>query len=170
MPIRSPRRIYLLDGYVQQNLDDNPDAIDVAPSQTEDGLKKDIIIKMKQAVGNFFGLEPIASNDPIMTGTFGGEGLNKGSKYYRNIGGFRVASYTLVAKSQFELTEEYYDPDTKLYLNVQSKFRTMSIGFPKGHSVNEIMFWLNSLTNNTEISHVITPAGKKHGYYFVEGL
>lgn len=170
MPIRSPRRLYLLEGIVQRNLDDNPEAIDTAPGQTVEGTVEDVVIKMKQAIGDYFGLEPIASNDPIMTGTFGGHGLNQGAQYYRNIGGFRVASYTLVAKSQFELQEEYYDPDTKLYLNVTSKFRTMSIGFPKGHSVHEIMFWLNSLTNNTEISHVITPAGKKHGYYFVEGL
>ena len=168
-PIRSPRRIYELEG-MTVNLDDNPSATDEAPTQTVEGTVRNVIVKMKQAIGDYFGLEPIPSNSPIMIGTFQGNGLNKGSQYYRNIGGFKVASYTFVAKSFFEINESYYEKETGLYIEAPRSFRTMTVGFPKGHSVNEVMFLLNSWDNNDKVSHLVTPAGKKHGYYFVEGL
>jgi hypothetical protein len=166
MPIRSPRLIYEID-VITRNLDDDPAAIDTAPTQTVDGTVSNIYIKMKKAIGDYFGLEPLASNDPVFNGVFGGDGLNKGSSYRRNIGGFKAASYTLKAKTTFVLEEEYYDSIQGTVIQTNKAFRSMSIGFPTGHSVYEVFFWLNSLTNNDKIAAVVTPEGNRHPYNFV---
>ena len=160
MPIRSPRVLVELEE-ITANLDDDPLVIDAAPTQTVDGLKAPLFAKMKLGIAKFLGIEPVVWNDPRMLGVFGGEGLNKGAEYRRNIGGFRVASYTLIAKSKFLIEEEYYDKDTGVYTVNTGSFRTMSIGLPKGHSVHEFISLIASYNNFSEIAAIRTPAGRK---------
>lgn len=159
MPIRSPRRLYEIEEIVK-NLDDVPDAVD-----PPNGTVSSIFIKMKEAIGEYLGLEPIAYGDPRMVGEFGGEGLNKGSLYRRNLGGFRVASYTLIAKTFFVVNEQYYDSVNKNLVQAQGKFRTMSIGFPKGHSVHEVVTFLGGANNFSNIAALRTPAGRRIDLY-----
>ena len=164
MPIRSPRVLVEIET-ITSNLDDNPDAIDTAPDQTADGLKRNLFVKMKKGIANYLGFDPVAWNDPRMLGVFGGNGLNQGSEYRKNIGGFRVASYTLISKATFQIEEEYFDDNTGVYTIATNPFRTMSIGLPKGHSVHEFITTLAGANNFDNIAAIRTPAGRKIDIY-----
>ena len=164
MPIRSPRVLVEIET-MTRNLKDNPDAPDQAPSETEDGLKTNVFVKMKKGIAQYLGFEPVAWNDPRLVGIFGGSGLNAGSQYQRQLGGYKVASYKLVAKSQFLIVEEYYNKLTKEYEFETSAFRTMSIGLPTGHSVHEFVTTISGSNNFDQIAAVVTPAGRKIDIY-----
>lgn len=157
MPIRSPRRLYLIDE-ITRDVDDDPDAIDKLPGDTLPQTTVPIIAKIKESIGDYLGLTPLAYNDPIFTGVFGGEGLNTGAQYRKNLGGFRDASYTLVAETTFTITEKFYN-DAGEFVTEENNFRTMTIGMPKGHSVTEIIAWLETTTALDSIRSLITPAG-----------
>jgi hypothetical protein len=158
MPVRGRRRLYLINT-ITVNVDDNPNATD-GPG----GTIRPIVVKMKKAVGDYFGLEPLLFNDPIFSGTFGGEGLNQGAEYRRRLGGFKDAAYKLIAETSFDLTEQIFAPDGSS-TNENRSYRTLSIGFPKGHSVTEVIDWLASLTNFDQINSVVSPAGYKTDLY-----
>lgn len=167
MPIRSPRRFYKVD-LIKRDNDDDPDVIDKLPGDTLPQTTTSIVVKMKEGIGDYFGLTPAAWNDPIFSGIFGGNGLNTGAKYRRNVGGFRDASYTLIADGLFSIEEKYYEDNLlgKPTLITETKdFKTMSIGFPIGHSVNEVIAWLATLDNFDTILALRTPAGKRHDLY-----
>jgi hypothetical protein len=158
MPVRGRRRLYLIDA-ITANLDDNPGATD-----TPGGTTRPIIIRMKKAVGDYFGLEPLLFNDPLFTGTFGGEGLNQGATFRRRLGGFKDAVYKLIAETSFDLTEQIFEADGSSTTENRS-YRTLSIGFPKGHSVTEVIDWLASLNNFDQINSIVSPAGYKTDLY-----
>ena len=159
MPIRSPRRLYLINE-IEVDVDDDPDNIDKAPGDTLPQTTRPIIAKIKEAIGDYLGLEPLAYNDPIFTGVFGGNGLNTGATYRKVIGGFHDASYTLVAETNFSIVERFYNTEGE-YTTETNNFKTMSIGFPKGHSVTEVIAWLETTTKLSDIRSIITPAGHK---------
>ena len=159
MPIRSPRRLYEVEE-VTENVDDVPDAID-----PPGGTVKPLFILMKEAIGEFLGLEPIGFNDPRLIGTFGGNGLNAGSLYRKKVGGYRVAGYTLISVSKFSLTEKFFNKSTDVYTEEVNQFKTMTIGFPKGHTVHEVITWLAGLNNFSEIRALRTPAGRTVDLY-----
>lgn len=92
-------------------------------------------------------------------------GLNKGAIYKRNIGGFKVASYKLLAKTTFVITEEYYDSTNGAFIVAPKAFRSMSIGFPKGHSVHEFETFIISSFALDKIAAYVTPAGRKVDMY-----
>lgn len=168
-PIRGPRALYKLDT-ILVNVDEDPLVADAAPAKTVGGLKRPILIKMKEAIGDFLGLKVVAWNDPIFTGTFpddtGAAGANKaqtgatnsGAKYRKNLGGFREASYTLIAKTKFVIPEIVLEDDG--YKTVNSDYASITIGFPKGHSVTEVLAWLATTSRFSQIRAVRTPAGK----------
>jgi hypothetical protein len=146
---------------IDQNLDDVPDAIDQAPNETVGGTVIEIYAKIKKGIGDYFGLTPLPYDDPYLTGTFQGNGLNNGASYRRNIGGFRVASYKFISKTTFSIEEEYYDKDLGIYVQAPKNFRTLSIGLPKGHSVNEVVSWTLQWQNTDNIAGMVTPSGRK---------
>ena len=158
MPIRSPRRVYKIE-QIRVNLDDDPDNIDSAPDQTILGQSVFIYAKIKEGIGNWLGLTPLDYDAEEYRGVFGGNGLNAGSLYRRRIGGFRVASYRLVAKTTFNIEERYYEGDSKTPTVAFKQFKTMSIGFPKGHSVWEVVNFLGTTGRIKDILRVIPPAG-----------
>lgn len=168
MPVRSPRRFYKVD-LIKADQDDDPDVIDKLPGDTLPQTTRSIIVKMKEGIGKYLGLIPAAYNDPIFDGIFAGDGLNQGAKYRKNIGGYRDASYTLISETLFSIEEKFYDKalltgDTVLETRT-TNFKTVSIGFPKGHSVNEVITWLATLENFDNILAVRTPSGKRHDLF-----
>lgn len=160
MPIRSPRGVYLIKG-MNVNKDDDPDVIDNLPGGAEPKTVRPVYCKMKLAIGNYFGLTPLASDDIAFQGTFGGKGLNTGSKFYKNIGGYREAAYMLIPTKTFAITQIVLNKATGEYVNVIKNFRSMSIGFPKGHSVTEFIAWLTPLTGSANVRAIVTPKGRK---------
>lgn len=160
MPVRSPRAVYLIKGAVS-NVDDVPNVIDNLPGNTEVKTFKPIYCKMKVAIGDYFGLVALKSDDLAFQGTFAGNGLNKGSKYFKNIGGFKEDSFKLYAKTTFDISQYVYDEATKTTTKVNKNFSTISIGFPKGVSVNELLAWLTTLTNSANVLAVSTPNGRR---------
>lgn len=154
MPVRGPRRLYLITQITVPN-NDNPNAIDTGTS----GTTRPMIVKMKRAVGDYLGLEPLAFNDPIWTGTFGGAGLNTGFEYRKRLGGFKDAAYTIVAKTNFALTERITQADGTV-ANQNRNYKSLTIGFPKGHTVTEFIDWLVSTSRLNEIDYIRSP----HGY------
>lgn len=162
-PIRSPRYVYLLTT-ITQNVDTNKEALDAPPGSGGAGGTRPLYVKMKKSIGDWLGLTPLPYNDPAWTGTFTEQqegALNTGSNFRRRIGGFRVASYTLIAEENFEITELVRQADGTYRENSRS-FKTISIGFPKGHTVTEFINWLATTSNFSQVRAVRTPAGTTH--------
>lgn len=153
-PIRSPRRLYLISN-VTANQDDNKDGIDPATG----GTTRPVIAKIKEAIGEYFGLTPMAYNDPLFTAVFGGEGTNSGATFRKRFGGFRDASYTFIAKDQFSISEIVTNPTTGATSRVTNEFKSITVGFPKGHSVTEIIKWLETTNKLSEIRYLRSPSG-----------
>ena len=142
-PIRSPRKLYKLEGITRPG-----------PNNTT----VPVLVKMKESIGDFLGLTPVAYNDPMFNGTFAGSGLNQGSAYRKRLGGFKTASYTLIAKTQFTLTEIRRTSDGS-YEQAQGQWHTISIGFPRGHSGKEVVNFIMSKNIASQISAIRTPSG-----------
>lgn len=157
MPIRSPRRLYLI-SKMTRDVDDDPNVIDKLPGGSTTETTRPVIAKIKESIGDWLGFSPLAYDDPLFTATFGGSGLNQGAVYRKRFGGFKDASYILVAKTNFLIKEKFYD-DSGVYQEETNSFKTMSIGFPKGHSVTEVINWLELSEKLNNIRRVITPAG-----------
>ena len=145
MPISGPRKLYKIAD------------IQVGEDAAGSGGRP-IIAKIKEPIGDFLGLTPLAWNDPELVGTFGGTAGNQGFKYIRRLGGFRHSSFKLVAKTQFTITEIVRD-DQGDYSTTTNKYKSMSIGFPKGVSVHEFVSWIGGNSKLSEISYIVTPAG-----------
>ena len=158
MPIRSPRRVYKIE-QIRRNLDDNPDGIDTAPDQTILGQSVFIYAKIKEGIGKYLGLTPLDYDAEDYRGVFEGNGTNAGSLFRRRLGGFKVASYKLVANTSFNIEEKYYAPGATSPTVAFKQFRTMSIGFPKGHSVWEVVNFLGTTGRIGDIRAVVPPAG-----------
>lgn len=160
MPIRSPRAVYAITG-MTSNVNDSTTVIDNLPGGTEPKTTKPVYCKMKISIGDFLGFTPLLSSDPIFIGTFKAGGLNAGAKYFKNIGGFREASYKVVSKGTFTINERVYDKTTKTTSTIAKNFKSFSIGFPKGHSVVEFITWLKTSSKIGLIQAVITPKGRR---------
>lgn len=157
-PIRSSRAVYKIE-YILANKDDTVGIIDRTPAATAPETTKIIYVKMKVAIAEWLGLKPLAYDAPEFTGTFQGNGLNKGLQFRRRIGGFRQASYTLIAETFFEVNEQVVNLETGQVTRPLKRLKTMSIGFPKGHSVTEIVNFLASTGKLADIKGVRSPSG-----------
>jgi hypothetical protein len=153
MPIQSPRRLYLI-SQITVNQDDVENLIDLLP-----GTTRPIVAKIKEAIGDYMGLTALKYNDPIFNGTFAGNGTNKGAKFRKTLGGFKDASYTLIAKDQFAINEFIKNPISGAITRKVKNFNSMTIGFPKGHSVTEVIKWLETTNKISEIRSLISPQG-----------
>jgi len=149
MPIRSPRRLYLIN-LIQVNNDDDPEVIDRLPDQLIPQTKRPIIVKMKEGIGQYLGLTPLSWNDPQLSGIFKGIGLNKGQAYSRRVGGFKTVSFTLYPESLFQIKEKYYDANG-VQRTPTTAFKSMTIGFPKGPTVDSVKKWLATCENFDQI-------------------
>lgn len=167
MPVRSPRYVYQVN--ISVNQDDDPDAID-SPDDAGDGdnvSSRNIFVKMKKSIGDWLGLTPLAYDDPIWTGIFNENqtgATNKGYSYRRRLGGFRVGSYTLIAETKFEIPELVRQDDGS-YETVTTDFKSISIGFPVGHTVHEFITWLGTTERISEVAIIRTPAGNGIAIY-----
>ena len=160
-PIRSYRLLYKIEGMTSNN--PNPgDDIPNLPGVIDAPIKKPIYCLMKRSVGDWLGLTHVPWDAAEMEGTFAGEGGNKGSKYRKRLGGFRVAAYTLVAVNRFSINEYVAQSNGDIDV-VPGKFRSLSIGFPRGHSVTEFVAFLKGTTRIAEIALIRTPSGRSIG-------
>jgi hypothetical protein len=145
--VRSPRRLYLIDEITIKNS---------AGTGT-----RPCIAKLKQAVAEFLGMVPLEYNDAIFDGVFDGSGTNAGAKFRKKIGGFKDAAYTLIAVESFLVSEIVYNRDTKVITRPETSFRSLTIGLPVGHTVNEVVDWIGNTSALDEIGYLVTPAGHK---------
>ncbi|NJL51406.1 MAG: hypothetical protein HC930_02875 [Hydrococcus sp. SU_1_0] len=157
MPIRSPRRLYLIN-LIEVNNDDDPDVIDRSPGLAITETKRSIVVKMKEGIGEYLGLTPMNWNDPQLSSIFKGGGLNLGQAYARRVGGFKTVSYTLLPETVFSIQEKFYDDDGN-FQTAQSNFKSMTIGFPKGPTVDNVRKWLASTSKFDEIRGLRSPSG-----------
>ncbi len=127
-----------------------------------------IIVKMKRGIAEYFALQQIPSDDARLRGVFAGTGSNAGATYQSRKGGFRYRSFKFLAKTQYAITEYYYDAQNNP-VNTISNFKTMSIGFPKGVTVNEVLDWLLTKTNVDETEFIVSPAGVQTTVYKAPG-
>lgn len=128
-----------------------------------------IIVKMKRGLAEFFDLTQLESDAARLRGTFGGTGSNAGKTFQRRLGGFRQDSYKFLAKSEFSITEYYFDSSNNP-VNNTGTFKTFSVGFPAGVTVNELIDWLKTKTTQAEeIDFIVSPAGVQTPIYFESG-
>lgn len=146
MPVRGSRQLYKIP------------TIKVGEEANGTG-GREIVVKMKEPIAKYLGLTPMRWDDEALTGTFGGTGLNQNYKYVKRVGGYRAASFTIVAKRQFQITEIIRD-NSGNYTNRNKNFRSLSIGFPRGVSVHEFLKWIGANAKANEIDHIVTPSGK----------
>lgn len=158
MPIRSYRLLYKLEGITDLE-PAPPDGIPDLPGTTPVKVSKPIYCLMKKSIGDFLGVVPLEWDAEELTGTFQGNGTNKGSLYRKRVGGFRVASYTLVSTGKFTINEYLVQKDGSI-ITTPKVFKTISIGLPKGHSVNEFIKFLKTRGVINQVSAIITPAGR----------
>lgn len=138
------------------------DAIKVKRGTGASASQEAVVVKMKDSHRVFLSLVPLDGDDPILQGTFGGSGPNAGKKYLRNIGGFRERSFTLVAKTSFQMEDTVKNKDGTNTVSLKP-FRSIDIGFPRGVSVIEVFNWLRSQDPDVvaQISYIRTPAGRR---------
>ena len=167
MPVRGPRFVYRIT-LIRVPNDDQLATIDPAITTGANvQTSRDAYVKMKRSIGDWLSLLPISYNDAIWTGTFaaGQTGAtNTGTIFRRRVGGFKEASYKLTARTRFVIPELVRQQDGN-YIQVNSPFRSISIGFPKGHSVTEIINWLATTPRIGEISTVTSPSGASTPVY-----
>lgn len=130
-----------------------------------------VIVKMKDSHRIFLSILKLDGDDPILQGTFGGSGPNAGKKYLRVLGGFRERSFTLVAKSSFQMEDTVRNPDGTNTVTLKA-FRSISIGFPKGVSVIEVFNWLRGLDPDVvnQIGYIRTPNGRRVDFTTVDNV
>lgn len=145
---RSNRKLYKID------------EITVTRNSGGTPTEEPIVVKMKKSHADFLGLEPLSPDDDLLRGTFGGSGGNAGKEYVRRIGGFRELPFTLVSKTQFTLTTNTDDPET----TEETEWKSITIGFPKGAAVHEVIDWLLTLPVKNEIDALISPKGARHDF------
>ena len=138
------------------------DQVTVRRKKAGAAVQEPVIVKMKASHAELLGLIGLDGDDEILQGTFGGDSLNKDFKYLRNLGGFRAKSFTLVAKTSFQMTNTVKNPDgtdTTTFV----PFRTIDIGFPSGVKVVEVFNWLRGLEQDvtSQIAYIRTPNGRK---------
>lgn len=131
---------------------------------------EELVVLMKRAYARVFGLSEIASNDPVFFGTFSGNASNAGSRFVRNIGGFRALGYQFIPRQTLMVEEEFFDDNGNLTTNNRT-VRTAQIGFPVGVAVNEIIGWLLSLPEEVgDLWQAIrTPDGRRIPFQWVSG-
>lgn len=145
MPVSGPRKLYKIE------------EIQVGEDADGEGGRP-IIVKMKEPIAKWLGLQQIAYDDPIFIGTFSGTGPNAGFKYIKRLGGFRHQSFKIVANTNFVVLERlrlplgYGAPLPKIY-------KSLSIGFPIGVSVREFIDWIASTDKISKIAYIVTPRG-----------
>lgn len=145
MPIKGPRKLYKID--------------EITIGGNKAGTTgRAIVVKMKEPIGNLLGLTAMANDDADLVGTFGGTGPNAGYKYIKRIGGYRHQSFILVASKEFKVTEQIRSL-AGITGPVKKKFKSISIGFPKGVTVYQLVRWLADTDIGDDISHIITPRG-----------
>jgi len=166
MPIKSYRLLYKIE-QMSRAVNDDADSVDPGAGGTPAQTTQPLYCLMKKSIGDFLGLVPLEWNAPELTGTFktstaAGETVagNEGTKYRKRVGGFRVAAYTLIAITKFDITEFVKDATTGEITESQKEYKTISIGFPTGHSVNEFVNFIVATGKAGEISGIRTPAGR----------
>lgn len=130
-----------------------------------------VIVKMKDSHRVFLSILKLDGDDPILQGTFGGEGGNAGKKYLRNLGGFRERAFTLIAKTSFLMEDTLRNADGTNTVSLKP-FRSIDIGFPKGVSVVEVYNWLRGLDADvvSQISYIRTPNGRRVDFTTVDNV
>lgn len=159
MPIKSYRLLYKIET-ITRSMDDDPIGID--PTVPVGGVAvttEPLYVLMKKSIGDFLGIVPLEWDAPEMTGTFGGNGTNKLTPFRRRIGGFRVASYTLVSTGKFLINEYLVQPNGSI-VTTPKAFKSISIGLPTGHSVTEFIAFLKTTGIIDQVAALRTPAGR----------
>lgn len=150
MPVRGPRKLYKID--------------DITVGEDASGIGGEAVYcKMKEPIGDFFNLQPLPWDASELLGTFEGTGANAGYTYVRRIGGFRHSSFKIVAKTSFLISEQIRQEDGS-YNIAQRQFKTLSIGWPKGVSVHEFVYWIGGTNRAGEISQIVSPRGASFSF------
>jgi hypothetical protein len=126
---------------------------------------------MKRGVAEFFGLTPMLVTDPAFNGVFPNVNgnLNALAKYRKHVGGRGDASYTFVSAGSLDIKEYFYNAENVQDTEIRT-VKSFSQGFPRGHSMNEIIAWLATLEPATrdKLRSIISPAGTKTDLQFAE--
>lgn len=123
-----------------------------------------IIVKMKKGIAEYWGLQQIPTDDPRLRGVFAGAGTNAGATFQRRRGGFRFRSFTFLPVTQYSITEYYYDAQGNP-ISAPGNFNSMSIGFPKGVTVNEVVDWVLANAKVAETEFVVSPSDVRTAIY-----
>jgi hypothetical protein len=128
-----------------------------------DGNYQPVIVAMKRGIREFFGLDRLPADDPILYGEYA-TGPNAGLTYRKRLGGFRQASYTIHFAGNVEINEYSFENGT--WTESTRQMQSITFGLPKGHSTHEVLSFIEQTvvaTNGSEnLRKLRTPEGNSY--------
>jgi len=138
-------------------------------TSTEPAVPRPIIVLMKRGVAEFFELDEMDTNDERFQGTFPNVdgNTNANASYRRRLGGRGTASYTFLSAGTLDITEYFFDENNAQQTATRT-VKSFTQGFPRGHSVNEILSFIEGRPQAVidKIRAIIAPSKAKTNVNF----
>ena len=131
-----------------------------------DGTKEKVpvVVEMKRGIREFFKLDRIPTDDPLLYGT--NSTTNK--QYRKRLGGFRHGSYKITFSGDVEIKE--YEFTDSGWQESTRKMKSISFGLPTGHNTIQVLAFLeNKLEGSAEadkLNKLVTPEGNSYPLNF----
>lgn len=152
-PLKGPRDLVRIPQITTMRDDDGDDVPE----------KVAILCEMKRGIREFFNLDRVPTDDPILYGT-----LPNGKEYRKRLGGFRHGSYTITFAGDVELNE-YSFTDSGWTASTRN-MKSITFGFPHGHNTIQVISFIEDQLGSTptadKLNKLITPEGNSYDLFF----
>jgi len=122
-----------------------------------------VIAEMKRGIREFFGLDVLPADDPILYGTYQA-GPNQGKTYRKRLGGFRQGSYTIEFAGDVSVNE--YEFQNGSWTQTSRQMKSVTFGLPYGHSTHEVLSFIEKTivanSGSDNLSKLRTPEGNSY--------
>ena len=149
-PIRSPRRLYKVDGLCRKPGASTEEGSSIVPGY----------ILMKRSIAEFLGtgFEELPADDPAwyFTRTIGGEEI----QFRKNLGGYKSKRVHLHSFTGMEITEYITDPVSGEVSEEVNTFKSITIGLPAGVSMGRFFTVFKASSAYEKVDKIVTYDGK----------
>ena len=149
-PIRSPRRLYKVDGLCRKPAASTEEGSSIAPG----------FVFMKKSIAEFLGqgFEELPADDPAwyFTRTIGGEEV----QFRKNLGGYKSKQVHLHSFTGMEITEYITDAASGEVTEEVNTFKSITIGLPAGASMGRFFNVFKASSAYAKVDKIVTYDGK----------
>jgi len=131
-----------------------------------DGTKEKVpvVVEMKRGIREFFGLDRIATDDPLLYGT----NASTGKQYRKNLGGFRHGSYTITFAGDVSFNE--YEFTSSGWTASSRDLKSITFGLPLGHNTIQVLAFIEEKLEGSaeadKLNKLVTPEGNSYPLNF----